>query len=204
MLGACSLALGLASDMGADTAAVSGHAPRLVVTGWRMGTRTVALLVLILACRDDAPGSELVMVDPRVSQVDPSSSRAQPREVPTEGADIQARSAQHLASTMGMSGSQPERGADSGSIWLSYRDALKELRACADGSSYTTGWRSYEGSCVDGKRFLTRNGGFGGSTRFYRGDRLVGTIGYSDVGRVPPAGDVRCEIKKRVPLCTAP
>jgi hypothetical protein len=102
-----------------------------------------------------------------------------------------------------MTGSEPERQADSGSIWLSYKDALKELKACADGTFYATGWSIYQGACADGKRFLTKDGRFGGSTRFYRGDRLVGTTGYSDLGSVPLAGDVRCQITKRVPRCLA-
>jgi hypothetical protein len=163
-------------------------------------------LALLLACRDDPAETSLVVAGPPASN--PSSSRPQPQpeleKVPTESADIQAKPAQNLAAPMGMTGSEPERRADSEGIWLSYKDALKELKACAEGSFYATGWRIYDGACSDGKRFLTKDGAFGGSTRFYRGDRLVGTSGYSDMGQAPLAGDVRCEIKKRVPLCAAP
>jgi len=43
--------------------------------------------------------------------------------------------------------------------------------------------------CADGKQFISFNSGFGGATRYFRGEKLVGIAGYSDISPV----EKRCE-----------
>jgi hypothetical protein len=172
--------------------------------------RALALLAAALACRDDAAGSELVVLGPPASQVDPSASRlhSEPKKVPTDSADLPSKATQqNLATPMGMTGSESERHEPSvydGSIWLSYSDALKELKRCVDGSWYASGWRIYSGACADGKRFLTQSGAFAGSTRFYRGDQFPGRPCCDHPGSVASECKPRERTRRRAKRRTRP
>jgi hypothetical protein len=61
-----------------------------------------------------------------------------------------------------------------------WSQALAEALACrADFDSVL------RGACADGKQFLSSNGGFVGGTRYFRGEELVGSTSYTDVGTFP-------------------
>ena len=66
---------------------------------------------------------------------------------------------------------------DDGNPWPTYSDASAELAACTSDQGYSR----FRGTCSDGKRFLQRNGGFTGDTRFYDGETLVGMDSFSDI-----------------------
>ncbi|MEY2929564.1 MAG: hypothetical protein RL033_313 [Pseudomonadota bacterium] len=70
-------------------------------------------------------------------------------------------------------------GSD-GEPWPTWSQSLAEAQACpADVGSVL------RGACADGKQFISTNGGFGGGTRYFRGEDLVGLTSYTDVGTGP-------------------
>jgi hypothetical protein len=79
-----------------------------------------------------------------------------------------------------------------GTPWRSYSDDLEAARAQdCPGSAVTIG------VCSDGKRFISRSGGFAGSYHYFKGDRLVGASYWSDVDSCEcedgeAQGDVSC------------
>lgn len=66
-----------------------------------------------------------------------------------------------------------------GAPWPTLGQAMGELRqACPE----TSCERRRQGVCADGKVFIDRNGGFTGQTLYFRGDALVGSWSWGDVG----------------------
>lgn len=66
-----------------------------------------------------------------------------------------------------------------GQPWPTFSEAVAEERLCRDGGE----WPEFlVGMCADGKHFIAKNGGFGGQTRFFEGETLVGLGAFSDVG----------------------
>jgi len=77
-----------------------------------------------------------------------------------------------------------------GRPWPTYSEALAAMTPCDL-------IPVFQGTCSDGKRFLQRNGGYTGETRYYDGERLVGITSYSDIiieciDPQHPVGDVQC------------
>lgn len=123
-----SVALGWANGRGPNTsgaAAVSGSALRFVVAGRPMGTRTLALLALLVACRDNAAGSGLVVVGPGWSEPiparetpDPSRGRPLPHQEKTKAPQDQS---DHLRALTEAFFSRPQRRCPpppKGSVWV--------------------------------------------------------------------------------------
>jgi len=83
---------------------------------------------------------------------------------------------------------------DEGNPWPTYSEATADLEDC----TRDEGYRRFRGTCSDGKRFLSRDGGYTGNTRYYggEGEALVGFDSFSDVILEcvdPSVGDSRCE-----------
>jgi hypothetical protein len=66
-----------------------------------------------------------------------------------------------------------------GEPWPTFSQSLREAEACGLQSARGLVLRS---ACADGKQSITRAGSFGGDTRYFRGEQLVGVVGYTDVG----------------------
>jgi hypothetical protein len=98
-----------------------------------------------------------------------------------------------------------------GQAWPTWSQALAEAQACQTDTGSVL-----RGACADGKRFISVNGGFGGGTRYFRGEELVGISFSSDVGTGPcqcafesfrgTLASVRCDTPVFEALCqtTAP
>ncbi|MEO8184500.1 MAG: hypothetical protein ABI895_37300 [Deltaproteobacteria bacterium] len=69
-----------------------------------------------------------------------------------------------------------------GEPWPTFSQALLEAQTCGSHSSLEFVLR---GACADGKQSITRAGGFGGGTLYFRGEQLVGVARYTDVGGEP-------------------
>jgi len=89
-----------------------------------------------------------------------------------------------------------------GQPWPTFDEALADGMRCTSGipGPFT------QGSCADGKRFVDLSGAFGGETRFFRGQQLVGIYVWSDIvsecGCNPSVqGDTECESQASEGIC---
>jgi hypothetical protein len=67
-----------------------------------------------------------------------------------------------------------------GQPWQTFSEALAEVEACTNGRGAASPYNFLRGMCADGKLFISANGGYNGSTRYFDGESLVGMVSYTD------------------------
>jgi hypothetical protein len=79
-----------------------------------------------------------------------------------------------------------------GNPWPTYSAAAAQIADCTQFERYYSRQR---GACSDGKRFISKGGGFVGDTLYFDGEIVIGTIPWSDVSVCDATrfGDTRCE-----------
>ena len=68
-----------------------------------------------------------------------------------------------------------------GRPWPTFSEALAEANLCTSGRGATV----LRGTCGDGKQFIFQGGGFGGTTQYFKGEKLVGQTNSSDIASGP-------------------